>query len=161
MQPIDNLQAAARSARAIGDYGDAEGIYRRVLLLIGKRYGTSSFEYAQCLEEIAEIYELKEEWVVAEQLHTEAAAAYGAVQGSCQAAIALVFRNLAEVCRKQGKNTDARQFELDAAAILSIRMRRAKDNSAQISQEGKASNHDDSCDDRDNFSNTRPVVPPG
>lgn len=136
MQPINNLQSAARGACAIGDYSHAEGIYRRVLWLIGKKFGACSFEYAQCLEEIAEIYELKEEWAVAEQLHTEAAAVYGKLEGSSQAAIALVLRNLAEVCRKQGKNTDAKQFEMEAASILSLRIKCSKRNTGKTTREG-------------------------
>ena len=97
--------------------------------MIGKKYGTSGFEYAQCLEEIAEIYELKEDWAVAEGLHKDAVAAYRERCETNYAATALALRNLAEVCRKQGKNRDAKQFEMEAAGILYMRMQRAIDNS--------------------------------
>lgn len=133
MQTIHKLQSAARGARSIGNYADAEDIHRRVLQLIVQRHGASSHEYAQCLGEIAEICELKEEWALSEQLYKEAAIAYGTLYQTSQASIALILRNLAEVCRHQGKNTDAKLFEMEAAAILSSRMQRTRDNSRMCS----------------------------
>ncbi len=133
MKTIVKLQSAARTALATGEYNDAAAIQRRVLLLIGNKYGTTSSEYAHCVEEIAEICELKNEWAVAEELHKEAAAAYRTQHDTSQATIALVLRKLAEVCRQQGKSTDAKQFDMEAAAIVFLYLERTRNDSAEPS----------------------------
>jgi hypothetical protein len=120
---FNTLKMAARTAAAQGHKHEAEAIFRRLAALIERRLGNDNFEYAACMHELADVCCELGSWAVAEQSYREALVIYRHCLPDSDPAIALALRSLADTCRHQGNQLEARRLEHEAATVLSKKLR--------------------------------------
>lgn len=107
----------AKTYHVLGEYANAEPLYKRALESIEREAGPDNPEVADLLNDLANLYEANGRYFEVEPLHKRALAIRQAKLGPDDKSVALTLHNLARLYQYLGRYQEAQQFELRAIAI--------------------------------------------
>lgn len=113
------LLSAALQAVQQGLYADSDKLFCKARDLSEKTKGTNSIEHAGMLVRYADFCADNGRMPMAETLYKEALPIYLSAHGHDHMTGAIVMRNLADLCSRQGKESEAQDWMQRSIQILS------------------------------------------